>query len=185
MLKRLSLAVLTMLPTLALAHGGEAAHGHDLLSGFMHPLTGLDHLAAMLAVGLWSGLTLRRRAWLAPLVFVALLLLGAVSGLHGPAVEPMIAVSVLVLGLLAAMRQALAPLLSGALVGGFALFHGMAHGAELVGAAALCGMLVGTALLHVAGLALGLRMRSALVARLLGGAIALLGLGLLSGMVAA
>jgi urease accessory protein len=184
-MKRILTLSLALLPALALAHGGEAAHGHDLLSGFMHPFSGLDHLAAMLAVGLWSGLTLRR-AWLAPLVFLALLLLGALSGLSGPAVEPMIAVSVLLLGLLAAARQALAPLLSAALVGAFALFHGMAHGAELNGGAALCGMLLATGLLHLAGLALGLRLRmqSLLWSRLLGGAIALLGLGLLSGMVA-
>jgi urease accessory protein len=96
------------------------------MAGLLHPLTGADHLAAMVAVGLWSALV-ARRAWpdllWAPLGFAALLLAGAVLGLAGvgmPAVEPMIAASLLVLGLLVATRVRLPGLAAAALVGVFA-----------------------------------------------------------------
>lgn len=153
------------LPTLALAHTGAAdGHAHvRFFDGLLHPVTGADHLAAMLAVGAWSALALRP-PWAAPLAFVALLLAGALAGLSGlsgfhlPAVEPMIAASLLVIGLLMATRARLPVALAAALVGGFALFHGVAHGAELAGegaAAALGGMVLGTAVLHVAGIGIG------------------------------
>ena len=192
-MKCLLITVLTgLLPLVAASHTGGPAHGHDFLSGFVHPLSGLDHLAAMLAVGLWSGLALRR-AWQAPLAFVLLMLLGAVAaraGLELPLQEPMIAASVLCLGLLAALRLRLAPLLAAALVGGFAFFHGLAHGAELDGDLALLGLLLATALLHGAGLLLGLALRrqltlAALGAPVLGGGIALFGCALLLQAVAA
>src|ERR1700712_4493274 len=101
------IAALALLPLAASAHTGvDGALHHGLVSGFMHPLTGADHLAAMVAVGLWGGLA-GRRAWpdllWAPLGFAAMLLVGALIGLAGiqlPAVEPMIAASLLVLGLL-------------------------------------------------------------------------------------
>ena len=108
--KTLALATLA-LPLAALAHtGADAGLHHGLVAGFMHPLTGVDHLAAMVAVGLWSALA-ARRAWpdllWAPLAFAGMLLVGALMGLAGlqlPAVEPMIAASLLVLGLLVATR---------------------------------------------------------------------------------
>lgn len=174
------------LPLAALAHTGADAGGHHgLVAGLLHPLTGLDHLAAMLAVGLWSGST-ARRAWVAPLAFANLLLLGALLPLAGgqlPAVEPMIAVSLLVLGLLLAARQALPAPAAAALVGGFALFHGAAHGTELAGGAALAGMLASTVALHVVGLLLGRRLQhqGAGWARAAGAAVALLGGSLLLG----
>ena len=149
-------------PAVAFAHPGALAnHVHTgFMSGLLHPLTGPDHLAAMLAVGMWSALVLRPR-WAAPLAFVALLLVGALAaqaGLAVPAVEPMIAASLLVMGLLIATRAHL-PWWGGALlVGAFAFFHGAAHGRELSGsgaAAALLGMVVGTAALHIAGMGLG------------------------------
>nr|WP_295082657.1 HupE/UreJ family protein [uncultured Roseateles sp.] len=179
---------LLLLPMLASAHSGEPGHGHSLalLDGFLHPFSGADHLAAMLAVGLWSGLAMRR-LWLAPLSFAALLLVGALSGWGGSLVEPMVAASVLVLGLLAAFRLQLPAAAAATLVGGFAFFHGMAHGAELGAGQALLGMVLATALLHAAGLLIGLQLRRlpAVGSRLLGGGIALLGLGLLARMVAA
>ena len=149
-------------PMAAFAHPGALAdHVHTgFVSGLLHPLTGSDHLAAMLAVGMWSALVLRPR-WAAPLAFVVLLLAGALAaqaGLAVPGVEPMIAASLLVIGLLIAARARL-PVWGGALlVGAFAFFHGAAHGSELGGsgaAAALLGMVIGTALLHVAGMGLG------------------------------
>ncbi|MES2878077.1 MAG: HupE/UreJ family protein [Pseudomonadota bacterium] len=176
------------LSTGARAHIGTEIGLHfeiGLLDGLLHPLTGLDHLAAMLAVGLWSALT-ARRLWTAPLAFAAMLLAGALLGLSGvelPAVEPMIAASLLVLGLLVASRTRLPAGLAAALVGGFAVFHGVAHGTELAGAswAPLAGLLITTVMLHGAGLGLGLvlRNRNPWSTRLAGAAVTLLGGGLL------
>lgn len=183
----MALATLSLLPALAWAHTGHAGHGPGgLLQGLLHPITGPDHLAAMLAVGVWSALAVRP-AWLAPAAFVALLAVGAVAGFVGvavPGVEPMVAASLLVLGLLLAQRRQLPLALTTVLVGGFAFFHGAAHGSELGGAGqwlALAGMLVSTALLHGTGMALG----HAVVARhrwlsvLAGASTALLGAALL------
>lgn len=185
---RLSLgAMLAAGPALALAHGGAdgGAH-HGFLDGLAHPFTGLDHLAAMLAVGFWSALGTRHIA-VAPLSFAAVLLAGAVLGLHGvalPGIEPMIAASLLAVGLLVATRTRLPSAAAGLLVAVFALFHGAAHGIELAGdhaVATLGGMLIGTAALHAAGLAAGLavRGRSRWFARIAGLAMAGLGTALL------
>jgi urease accessory protein len=176
----------------AFAHTGAdgAAHQHDVIdalaAGFAHPFTGLDHLAAMGVLGLWSGLT-ARRAWLAPLAFVSALLLGATLGLGGvalPMVEPMIAASLLVLGLLLAASASLPVMAGVALAAVFAVFHGVAHGQELGGANgswALAGMVGATALLHAAGIGLGLAMKHSQrwLPRIAGGAVALFGLSLL------
>ena len=152
----------------ASAHIGTEVGTHatpDLLAGLQHPLSGLDHLAAMLAVGFWSALT-ARRLWTTPLAFAAMLLVGALLGLTGinlPAVGPMIAASLLVLGLLVALRTELPAALAASLVGAFAIFHGVAHGTELSGAAhtwsPLLGMLLTTVALHLCGLGLGLALR--------------------------
>lgn len=176
-----------LLPMAALAHTGGDPHTHGgLLAGLTHPLTGADHLAAMLAVGLWSALAVRP-VWIAPLAFVLLLTAGAVSGFFGlsvPGVEPMIAASLLVLGLLVATRRGLPLAAAAALAGGFAFFHGAAHGQELGGDAqwlALAGMVVSTAALHLAGVGLGhwLQARHRLAGTAAGGAVALLGATLL------
>jgi urease accessory protein len=160
------------LSTWATAHTGVENHAHpSFLTGFMHPMFGLDHLAAMVAVGVWSALSARRAGlellW-GPLGFANLLLVGAMLGLQGielPAVEPMIATSLLVLGLLVVSRLRLPGLGAVLLVGGFAVFHGLAHGLELAESssafAVLAGMLTATLLLHSAGLALGWALRSA------------------------
>ncbi|MBO9679266.1 MAG: HupE/UreJ family protein [Acidovorax sp.] len=182
-----STAAVLLLPALALAHADGAAHAHGgFVDGLLHPFTGADHLAAMLAVGVWSALAVRP-VWMAPLAFVLLLAVGAVAGFLGvavPAVEPMITASLLVLGLLVAQRRSLPVAAAAALTGLFAFFHGAAHGIELGGSgqwAALAGMLLGTAALHAAGIALG----QAVVARHRGIALAtglgtaLLGAGLL------
>jgi urease accessory protein len=192
---------------LVMAHAGaDIAHTHDtslvasFTSGALHPLTGLDHLAAMLSVGLWSVLGQaasagsgwrERKLWAAPAAFALTLLAGAMLAMAGmtlPGVEPMIAASLLVLGLLVATRARMAPHWGAALVAGFALFHGVAHGAELGGhaAAALTGMVLSTAALHGLGMGLGLAMRdqtrqtSRWLPRLIGGAVALAGLNLLT-----
>lgn len=162
-MKKVVFAIFSMLPLLVQAHvGADAGAHHDasMLQGFTHPFTGFDHLAAMLTVGVWSVLSFRHRTsgmWFVPASFAALLLLGGIAGVSGmslPAVEPMIALSLLVLGLLVAGRVRM-PLAAGAgIVGAFAIFHGLAHGSELP-AAALGGMVAGTLLLHLAGMALG------------------------------
>jgi urease accessory protein len=172
----------------ALAHTGQDGGLHDItfITGLLHPLTGVDHMAAMLAVGLWSATTATsaRRLWTAPAAFAGMLLAGALLGLCGvvlPAVEPMIAASLLVLGLLLASRAQLPTAAVAALVGLFAIFHGIAHGTELAGGAngfsPLAGMLVATLALHLAGLGLGLAMRrhSQWWPRVTGAAVALLG----------
>ena len=171
-----------------LSHGLTHGLASGLLSGLVHPLTGLDHLAAMVAVGVWSALTASRAGAAqyarVPLVFAALLLAGAWlagAGWQLPAVEPVIAASLLALGLLVATRRALPPAAAAALVGGFALFHGAAHGSELGQGAPLAGMVLATALLHGAGLLLGhaLRGRGPWLPGLAGGATALLGTAML------
>lgn len=186
------IVALALLPLAASAHTGvDSGLHHGLVSGFMHPLTGADHLAAMVAVGLWSALS-ARRVWpdllWAPLGFAAMLLVGALIGLAGiqlPAVEPMIAASLLVLGLLVVTRKHLSPAAAAVLVGGFAIFHGVAHGHELAnqsGAAlTLAGMLAATVLLHLAGVAIGwaLRRGNVWLPRLAGAAVVGLGAVLL------
>jgi urease accessory protein len=171
--------------------GAHALSSHGFAQGLAHPLSGLDHLAAMLAVGLWSALT-ARRLWTAPLAFVSLLLVGAMLGLAGftlPALEPLIAASLLVLGLLVSLRKGLSALSAAALVGVFAVFHGMAHGSEMMNTTVplefLAGMLMTTLGLHASGLGIGLFVRSRSVwwPRVAGGAVALLGGGLLLQMV--
>jgi len=177
-------------PLLAAAHVGGAPHDHGtsaFAAGFAHPFTGLDHLAAMVALGVWSAMT-TRRVWLAPAAFAATLLVGALLGLAGlalPAVEPMIAASLLVLGLLVATGRQLPAAAGAALAAGFALFHGAAHGTELAGpgaAAALAGMVLATALLHGAGIGLGLALKhtNRWLPRVAGAAVAVFGIALLA-----
>jgi urease accessory protein len=173
------------LTTLAHAHVGAGFsehHAQGLIDGLLHPFTGLDHLAAMLAVGFWSALS-TRRVWLAPLAFANMLLVGALLGLSGatlPALEPLVAATVLALGLLVATRLQFAGAAAALLAGSFAVFHGMAHGVEFTGANpvdVLVGMVTGTVVLHSLGLAVGLALRShsAWWPRLAGAALALWG----------
>lgn len=183
-------AALAALPLAALAHPSADAGAHHHVfeaaaQAFAHPFTGADHLAAMVAVGAWSALTVRP-AWRAPAAFVALLVAGALAGFAGlqlPGVEPMIAASVLVLGLLLALQKKMPWGAAATLAGVFAFFHGAAHGTELAGdtglaaVAALAGMALGSALLHLAGMWLGrsLLLRHRLFASLGGAATATLG----------
>ncbi|MDR3412720.1 MAG: HupE/UreJ family protein [Formivibrio sp.] len=190
-LRLFAVVALALLPGLASAHVGADAgihHGSAFMIGLIHPFTGMDHMAAMLAVGVWSVLA-TRRVWVMPLAFAGLLLVGGLLGLGGvaiPMVEPMIAASLLVLGLLISARVNL-PLLAGsALVGLFAIFHGVAHGSELPATqavATLSGMVLGTMALHLSGMALGVffKQRSVWYSRVIGGGIALLGIGFLAG----
>jgi urease accessory protein len=147
------------MPSAALAHTG-AERAVSFASGFNHPFTGLDHMLAMVAVGLWAGLNGGRALWIWPIAFVGVMVLGGVLGISGVAV-PMVEVgilgSVVVLGLLV-LAAATLPVAAGAiLVAAFALLHGHAHGSELPGevAAAMyaAGFAIATAVLHSVGIA--------------------------------
>ena len=176
----------------AMAHIGTDLHSHgSFVTGLLHPLGGMDHLLAMLAVGIWSAVSARRAGpallW-GPLAFANMLVLGALLGLQGlggSVVEPMVAASVLALGLLVLTRQGMNAAASMVLVGGFAVFHGLAHGAELAATgnafAAVAGMFVTTIALHLAGVALGWTLRTTNVwaTRATGAAVAASGVALL------
>jgi len=154
------------------------AHGANFISGVGHPLTGLDHILAMIAVGLWAAQLGGRAYWSVPLAFVGMMTLGAAmstAGLSLPAVESGIAASVLILGLLIAFSARLPILLGMVLVGVFAVFHGHSHGTELPQAASAVsyglGMLLTTIGLHAAGLGAGILFQRAAILLRIGGAM--------------
>jgi urease accessory protein len=175
----------------ALAHTGDGAHSHGFVAGVLHPLMGLDHMLAMLGVGVWAAHLGKRATWLVPAAFVAIMIAGAglaLSGIGMPMVEFGIAGSVLVIGALIAFGTRLPLGLAMGLVGLFALFHGHAHGTELPAfahpAAYGAGFVAATALLHVAGVGIALAVRrhaARLPFRIAGAAMALVGGGLLIG----
>ncbi len=175
----------------ALASGPAAAHtfgaeGAGFAAGLSHPLLGLDHLLAMVAVGLWAAQLGGRAVWQVPAAFVLALAAGAglaMAGVGVPAVEPGIMASVLVLGLLVAGAVRLPAPLGMAVVGLFALCHGHAHGAEMPAAAEpllyASGFILATVALHAVGVALGLaaaRLATPLAARCAGAGVAAAGL---------
>lgn len=153
--------VLTMaLAAPALAHPGHL-EGAGFVQGFLHPLGGIDHLLAMVAVGLWAAQLGGRALWLLPAAFVATLAGGAVLGLSGvalPLVEAGIAASVVILGLLVLLRKRVPVVAATILVAVFALFHGHAHGAEMPEASLPVlyglGFVAATLLLHGVGMAI-------------------------------
>ena len=188
---------LAVLAGLLLA-GPAAAHpGHDqgsLVAGMLHPLGGADHLAAMLAVGLWAGIVGGARRWAWPAAFVGALAAGAALGWSAwpaPGIEMLIAASVVALGAAIALGWS-PPLAVGAIaIATFGAAHGFAHGAEMPGEALLnpyaAGFIIATAALHAAGFALAmlvLRGRPS-APRLAGGALASLGLVLVAGTLVA
>ena len=176
---------LSLMPITALAHTGIGTTT-GFAAGFSHPFAGIDHLLAMIAVGLWAAQMGGRATWAVPASFVTVMLLGAILGFTGiavPYIETGILVSLLVLGLLVAGAVKLPLLLSSVLVGSFALFHGHAHGSEIplvAGAVTyISGFLMATTLLHLLGLAAGFRLnrfRFEHFTRLAGGVIVVSGL---------
>jgi urease accessory protein len=185
--------LITLLLFLAAASAASAHPGHTpadgLASGFAHPLGGWDHLLAMLAVGLWAAQLGGRACWRVPAAFAGIMALSAVAG-HFlgavPGIDQGIAASVLALGLLVAGAVRLPVSTGMALVGIFAIFHGVAHGAEMPatagGLAYGAGFLAATALLSAVGVGLGLAgARFARIApRLIGLGIAAAGVALLA-----
>ena len=161
----LSVAALALLPSLAYTHVGIGETG-GFLHGLTHPVSGLDHICALLAVGLWAAQTGGRSMWAVPLTFVSVMALGGILPLLGiglPFAEQGIALSVLLLGVLIAASVCLPLWLSGSMVGLFALWHGHAHGTEMPALASgieyVLGFMLATVLLHVVGIAFGVGMQ--------------------------
>jgi urease accessory protein len=182
---------LSMAGTAVEAHTGHAAGG--IAAGFLHPILGWDHVAAMIAVGLWAAFLGRPAIWLLPITFPLVMAVGGIAGAAGiplPGIETGIAASALVIGL-AVLFAARPPLtIAAVVVAFFAIFHGHAHGAEMPDTANpmlyAAGFVIGTGLLHLGGIALGLAARSGagmLAIRGAGGLIALAGAGFLTGAI--
>jgi urease accessory protein len=158
-------AVLALAPLAALAHE-EKGQAAGFLAGLAHPVSGLDHVLAMVAVGLWGAVLGAPAIWVLPVAFPLVMALGGLLGLIGiplPGVEIGIAVSAIVLGAMVAFEIRPPIAVAAAIVAFFAVFHGHAHGRELPeGASALLysvGFVVATGLLHAAGILLGVAHR--------------------------
>jgi urease accessory protein len=183
------LTTICLLPAALFAHTGHDALG--FATGFTHPVFGLDHLLAMLSVGILSAQMGGRAIWTVPLTFVSLMLVGGVFGMLGIpffSVEIAIALSVLLLGILIASNKKFPLFITMAGVGFFALFHGHAHGGEMPGSAQpalyALGFVLGTSLIHLLGVFLGWvatrQPRHSLILRISGVAIAVVGAYFLS-----
>lgn len=154
----LALAILALSPTLAFAHTG-IGHAAGFFHGFEHPIGGIDHVLAMVAVGVFAFVLGGRALWLVPLSFVGMMIAGFALGIaqvQAPFAEMGIALSSVVIGGAAASGRPMPVALAMGLVGVFAIFHGHAHGAEMPDTASgltyALGFLIATALLHAAGI---------------------------------
>jgi urease accessory protein len=190
---RLAAASLVLAPCVASAHPGhEGTPG--LVHGFLHPLGGLDHIFAMVAVGLFAARLGGRALWLVPASFVVTMAVAGIAGMTGfalPYVEAGIALSILVLGAAIALDWTMPVAAAMGLVAFFAVFHGHAHGAEMPqtmsGLAYGAGFVAATAALHALGIGLGLvigrsgETASRRILQIGGGAAALAGAALLAG----
>jgi urease accessory protein len=177
-----------LLPSLAQAHPNHGS-ATGMASGLAHPFSGLDHLCAMIAVGLWAAQRGGRALWTVPLAFISVMTLGAMVGMGGlqvPYAEQGIVASVLILGLLIAGAVRLPLAASVILVGLFAVFHGYAHGAEMPatasGFAYGAGFVIATATLHLLGIGVGIsaqKLTTEKTVQYAGGAIAVCGVYLM------
>ena len=192
---RATAACLALLPTAALAHTG-IGETSGFAHGFAHPMSGLDHVLAMVMVGVFAWQLGGRALWLVPATFVLVMALGGalgVAGIQVPFVETGIALSVIVLGAVVALGVKAPAAMTMGLVGLFAVFHGHAHGIEMPedagGVAYAAGFMIATALLHVAGIGVGFLIGKAsdsygpAVVRSTGGLAAVAGVGLLTGVI--
>ena len=180
--------MLLLAPSVTEAHTETGTVG-GFVAGFLHPLTGLDHIAAMVAVGLWGAYLGAPAMWLLPVIFPMVMAFGGALGVLGvplPGVETCIALSGIMLGLAVAFAARPPLWVAGVLVGFFAIFHGHAHGTELPHAANAftyaVGFVVATGLLHLSGIVFGLLVRwpwGQVVVRTGGGVIACLGFAFL------
>lgn len=184
------LLFLLILPMSASAHTEGGSVG-GFLSGFKHPLTGLDHIVAMVAVGLWGAFLAGRAMWTLPVIFPMVMALGGALGVLGvplPGVEQGIALSGVILGIMVACAARPPLWVAGCIVGIFAIFHGHAHGEELPEAANpityAVGFVVSTGFLHLAGIGFGLLTKwkaGRIAVRAGGGVIAAVGFAFLFG----
>lgn len=192
----ISLLAICLIASPALAHIG-LGQTESLSTGFFHPLGGIDHVLAMLAVGLYAASLGGSAIWLVPSTFVGTMVVGGALGYAGlplPYVEQGIGLSVVVMGLAVAFRVKLPTAMAMGLVGLFALFHGHAHGSEGAELAAFlpyaAGFVIATSLLHLTGIAIGLGLDrlgtrpSEFMRRALGTMGALAGVSLLAGWLA-
>ena len=176
--------LLFLLPATVHAHSETGTVG-GFVSGFNHPLTGLDHIVAMVAVGLWGAYLGAPAMWLLPVVFPVVMAFGGALGVMGvpmPGVEICIALSGVALGLMVACAAKPPLWIAAVLVGFFAIFHGHAHGMELPQSANAMtyaiGFVIATGLLHLGGIAFGLLVKwpwGCILVRTSGAAIACTG----------
>ena len=174
----------------ALAHTG-VGNTSGFVDGIGHPISGLDHVLAMLMVGVFAWQLGGRALWLVPLTFVCVMAVGGMLGVAGigvPFVEIGIALSVVVLGAIVAFNVKAPIAAAMGVVGLFAMFHGHAHGAEIPddagGVAYAAGFMIATAILHLAGISIGFLIGTAdkRLVRLAGGLTTVAGVGLLVGI---
>jgi urease accessory protein len=193
-LPRLALIAATLAPSVALAHTGVGGTG-GFVHGFVHPIGGLDHVLAMVLVGIFAWQLGGRALWLVPAAFVGVMALGGILGVVGmtvPFVEVGIALSVVVLGVAVAFGVKASLAVAMAVAGLFAVFHGHAHGAEMpetvAGVTYGLGFMLGTAVLHLLGIGMGYAIgrlndrHGQIVARTAGGVAAVAGVAILTGI---
>ncbi|MBD9372005.1 HupE/UreJ family protein [Rhizobium sp. ARZ01] len=195
-ISKLAGALLTLLavPAMAFAHTG-VGETTGFMHGFGHPISGLDHILAMVMVGVFAFQLGGRALWLVPSTFVLVMAVGGAFGVMDvavPFVETGIALSAIVLGAIVAFGIKAAVAVAMGIVGLFAIFHGHAHGAEMPedagGVAYAAGFMVATALFNVAGIAIGFVVGKAsersgrIVTQAAGGIAAIAGVGLLTGL---
>lgn len=178
-------ALFAAIPALALAHPGHE-HTTSFISGFMHPMGGLDHLLAMLAIGLWAASLGGRALWAVPAAFIGTMLVGgglAVAGVQVPFIEQGIVLSVILMGALLVGAARFPVAICAGIAGLFAVFHGAAHGLEMPlnanGVEYALGFAAATALLHLVGIGFGAaiaRFQAPIITRVTGSLIAVAGL---------
>lgn len=190
-----AMAMLAASSTIATAHVGVGDRG-GFANGFWHPISGVDHVLAMVMVGLFAAQLGGRALYLVPAAFVLVMAIGGAVGFAGmlvPFVELGIGLSIVVLGTAVALGFRTAIAVAMALAGFFAFFHGYAHGAEMPetvnGLAYGAGFVIATALLHAWGLALGLLMaskagaRGETLVRAAGALVAVAGVSMVTGVI--
>jgi urease accessory protein len=191
----IAVAALLLAPDVALAHTG-VSDTTGFAHGFMHPISGVDHISAMVTVGVFAYQLGERALWLVPGTFVLVMAAGGALGMIGipvPYVETGIALSVIVLGAIIALGIKAPVAIAMGIVGLFAIFHGHAHGAEMptdaAGVEYAGGFMLATALLHVAGIALGFlvgwlgEQYSRRIVRVSGALVSLAGVAILTGYI--
>jgi urease accessory protein len=196
MRRALLATALVLVPTLALAHPGLPGHTHGFAEGALHPLTGIDHILAMVAVGLFAAQLGGRALWLVPASFVTVMAAAGFAGMSGialPWTETGIALSIIALGSVIALRASMPVAAAMAMVGFFAVFHGYAHGVEapdnVSGLLYGAGFVAATAILHAAGIGIGLALgrlegaRGRNLIRIAGSLAAVIGVAMLANAV--